>query len=57
MDSEQKIKMIEDIRVELSKGCYQMDGDDELPYTGKARLMAAALWEKGYGVIEDEHGH
>lgn len=40
-------RMCEDIRKELAKGCYQMDGDD-LPYTGKARIMAGKLWDLGY---------
>jgi hypothetical protein len=39
--------MIEDIRQELAKGCYQMDAG-ELPYTGKAQIMAEKLWAKGY---------
>lgn len=47
MESEQRMQMVEDIRRELAKGCYQMDGD-HLPYTGKAQIMADKLWELGY---------
>lgn len=47
MESEQLIKLQEDIRVELSRGNYQMD-KDELPYSGTAQRVAADLWNRGW---------
>lgn len=47
MESEQFMKLVEDIRKQLSRGNYQMDMGD-LPYTGQARNVAVDLWEKGW---------
>lgn len=47
MESEQFMKLTEDIRKQLSRGNYQMDIGDP-PFTGQARNVAADLWEKGW---------
>lgn len=53
MESEQRMKLIEDIRKELSRGNYQMDKDD-LPYSGTAERVGNMLWEKGWRPEEAE---
>lgn len=46
-DTEQFEALVNDIRVQLSRGNYQMDLDD-LPYTGQARNVASSLWASGW---------
>lgn len=47
MESEQYMKMVEEIRLLLSRGSYMLDGD-ALPYHGQAEVIANNLWIAGY---------
>lgn len=47
MESGQFNKLQEEIRVELSRGNYQMTMD-ELPYSGTAQRVATQLWNHGW---------
>lgn len=53
MESEQFMKLTEDIRKQLSRGNYQMDMGD-LPYSAQARNVAVVLWEAGWRPAEAE---
>lgn len=47
MESEQYMKLVEDIRLQLAKGSYLLDGDEK-PYHGQAEIIATHLWVNGY---------